>query len=108
MKKISTKNRYYDSDGNSYSQNQINNRITEAKAEKLDQMRCEYGYVFCEEEGCGKNENCGEMLDCSHDVSVKEAKEIKQVELCWSVKNIKIRCRTCHRKKDKSGLQWVK
>lgn len=109
MRQISKRNKYYDSDGNSYSQSQLNRKISEAKAMKVDQMRLDYGFVFCEEENCGKNENAGEPLDCSHEISVQQAKNERCIELCWDWQNnIKIRCRTCHKKKDKLNLQWTK
>ena len=105
MAQVSKTNKYYDSDGNSYTQSEVKQKVREAKALKLDSMQDEYGYVFCEENGCGKNESCGEYLDCSHTISEKEAKEKKQTELCWDWQNnIKIRCRTCHKKLDKLFL----
>lgn len=98
-------NTYQCSDGTRVKQSLVERKITTAKEMKLQQMRFEHGYVFCEE--CGANENTG-PLDCSHEISVKEAKESGRTELCWSVSNIKIRCRKCHQVKDKLNLQYSK
>ena len=100
MNNISKTNKYYDSSGNSYTQSKINSNITKAKAQKIDNMNLEYGFIFCED--CKKNSSCGESIDCSHDISVQKAKNERLVELCWNVNNITMRCRTCHRKYDKS------
>jgi len=100
LNRISKTNSYYDSSGNSYSQNQVNNNITNAKAEKIDTMISDYGYVFCED--CKINSSAGEFIDCSHDISVQQAKNERKVELSWDVNNITMRCRPCHRKWDKS------
>lgn len=102
MRQISKHNKYYDSDGNAYTQSQVNSNISAAKAQKIDDMNLEHGFVYCQEDGCGKNANAGEPLDCSHDISVLEAKNTRRVELAWDVENITIRCRTCHRKHDKT------
>lgn len=96
-------NTYKDSNGNRHPQARIDRKIATAKQMKLEQMRFEYGYVFCEE--CGVNESAG-PLDCSHDISIKEAKESSRTELCWTISNLMIRCRPCHQKKDKLNLQF--
>ncbi|WP_233901399.1 hypothetical protein [Tenacibaculum piscium] len=62
----------------------------------------EYGYNFCE--NCKRSN--GTYIDCSHDVSVKKAKEIGKTELCFSVDNITMLCRDCHKKKDGLSLGW--
>ncbi len=96
--KISEKNKYFDSFGNSYSQSEVNNNITKAKEQKIEEFREEHGYLFCED--CGVNEQSAFKLDCSHEISVKECKETRRIELAWSVANIKLRCRKCHQEKD--------
>lgn len=98
MDKFSKNNTYYKSDGTSVSSAQVERRIRVAKQAKLDRHDRIFGYVFCED--CKRNENCGEPIDLSHNISVKKAKEMRKVELAWSVDNIKLRCRICHRKHD--------
>ena len=95
-------NTYKSSTGERYTQNQIDRKITEAKAKVIQNQINEYGYNFCED--CGRNAS-GMRLDCSHDISVKRAKEEGRTEQCWNVKNIVIRCRDCHQKHDKLNLQ---
>ena len=85
-------NSYSTSDGSRLKQSVIESLIKKAKAEKLRQMQDEYGYIFCEV--CGISN--GTYLDCSHDISVKEAKESGCTELAFDVNNITIRCRKCH------------
>lgn len=96
-------NHYFTSDGERVSQSTIDSRTREAKAQVLQNQFEEHGYNFCEE--CGANAHSG-PLDCSHDVSVKKAKEMGKAELCWSTKIIVIRCRNCHKKKDGLNLQF--
>jgi hypothetical protein len=91
-------NHYRTSDGQKVSQSTIDRKITQAKAMKIEIMKNEYGYVFCEE--CGING--GTYLDCSHDISVDKCKKYGMTELAWSVKNITIRCRKCHKLHDKN------
>ena len=96
-------NTYATSTGERFSQSQIERKITEAKAKALEKQRDEFDYNFCEQ--CGKNAS-GTRLDCSHDISVKRAKEEGKTELCWDIRNIIIRCRPCHQKHDKLDLQF--
>jgi len=97
-------NHCYDSEGNVYTTPQVDRRVHAAKFEKLEQMRDDYGYVFCEEPECGKNASAGEPIDCSHDESVYKSKQERRVELAWDVNNITMRCRTCHRIHDGTYL----
>lgn len=96
-------NTYSDSEGNRYSQSVINRKITEAKAETLNRVLDQYDHFKCEK--CGNN-GTGTRLDCSHQISVKEAKETGRVELCWDLNNIKMLCRGCHSKLDGVELQF--
>ena len=96
-------NHYHTSSGERLTQSQVESRIRKAKAKALENQFNEYDYNFCEE--CGKNAN-NTRLDCSHDISVKKAKEEGKTELCWDVRIIVIRCRGCHQKKDKLNLQF--
>ena len=96
-------NTYQCSSGERYTQSQVETRIRTAKAKVLENQLDEYGYNFCEQ--CGRNAS-GTRLDCSHDISVKRAKEEGKTEQCWNIKNIVIRCRTCHQKHDGLNLQF--
>lgn len=96
-------NTYRCSSGERFTQTQIDAKIRVAKAKVLENQLDEYGYNFCEQ--CGRNAS-GTRLDCSHDISVKKAKEEGKTEQCWNVKNIIIRCRSCHQKHDKLNLQF--
>jgi len=90
-------NSYSCSDGTRLKQSVIDRLITKAKAEKIRQFVDDNGYIFCEE--CGISS--GTYLDCSHDISVKKAKEIGKTELCFDVNNITILCRKHHKDRDK-------
>lgn len=98
-------NTYRLSDGSRMAKSKIDQLVLKAKAAKIEQMLDEHGFIFCEEEGCGKNSSAGEPLDCSHDKSVKECQESGQTELAWDVDNITMRCRTCHAIRDKLNIQ---
>lgn len=90
-------NTYGASDGKRYTQRQIEIRIRKAKQEKKEQFMDEHGFFFCED--CGRSSG---RLDMSHTIGVYESKKQGKVELAWNVENIKIRCRACHQKHDKS------
>jgi len=96
-------NTYKTTNGERITQSQIDLRIRKAKEQKLESMNDQFGYVFCEQ--CGRN-GSGTRLDCSHDISVKKAKEEGKSELCWDVQNITILCRKCHQVKDKLNVQF--
>lgn len=87
---------YSTSKGLRLTRSQIENKIREAKALKLEQMRDDYDYIFCED--CGRSS--GLRFDCSHEISVKECLESGKAELAYDVDNIKVRCRKCHQKHD--------
>lgn len=95
-------NSYRMSNGERVVKSVIDRRVRQAKAEKIQNMLDEHGYIFCEETGCGKNTNAGEPIDCSHEISVYDCQKEGKTELAWNVSNIKMRCRTCHRKHDKT------
>jgi hypothetical protein len=94
-------NHYFDSNGNSYTQGQVNYRIEKAVSEVLELQFLNEGYNYCEK--CFKSS--GDWLDVSHNISRKKAKELRQVELSWSLSNMEVLCRTCHKKKDKLNIQ---
>lgn len=99
-KQIEMANTYRMSDGSRITKAEIDKRVHKAKAQKLEQMMEDYGYVFCED--CGKND-C-KPVDCSHDISVKECQESGRTELAWDVGNITMRGRSCHQKYDGTYL----
>lgn len=92
-------NTYGTSNGDRFTTPQIDAKIRKAKQEKIAQFTNDWGYIFCE--SCGINAS-NTYIDCSHDISVKKAKESGQSQQCWNVKNITLRCRKCHKKHDKT------
>ena len=94
-------NSYFDSKGNSYTQGQIDRKIREAGLYIIDQQFLEHGYNFCTE--CEMND-C-RPIDVSHNVSRKKSKELRQVELSWSLDNLEILGRRCHKIKDRLNIQ---
>ena len=95
-------NHYKTSTGESVSQSVIDARITKAKKIALENKFEEHRYNFCE--NCGISS--GTYLDCSHDISVKKAKENGMTEQCWNPGNITILCRKCHQEKDGLNFQF--
>lgn len=94
-------NTYADSEGNRYTTPQIDRLVTKAKGQVLQAQVDEHGYNFCTE--CERND-C-KPIDCSHEVSVKEAKETGRAELCWDINNITPVGRKCHQRKDGLDIQ---
>nr|WP_299067125.1 hypothetical protein [uncultured Allomuricauda sp.] len=95
---------YKMSNGERIDKSIIDQRVRKAKEKKIQIVLDEHGYIFCEEVGCGKNTNCGEPIDCSHDISVDDCQKMGCTELAWEISNITMRCRTCHRIHDKTSL----
>ena len=98
-------NTYRTTSGERIAKSIIDRKISEAKREKINKMLKEYGYIFCEE--CGRNTNSGIPIDCSHTISVDEAQKMGNTELSWSIDNLKMRCRICHRIHDKNNLNYT-
>ena len=94
-------NHYFDSNGNSYTQSQIDRKIKKAGLELLDLQFLNEGYQFCTE--CKRND-C-KPVQVAHIISRKKSKEISQVELSWDLNNLKILGQRCHRKLDKLNIQ---
>ena len=88
---------YKDSEGNSWTTEQINRKSDRAAKDLLQLQLIEYGYNFCQQ--CKRND-C-KPIDVSHTVSRKKAKENSTVELLWDLSNLEILGRRCHQKKDK-------
>ena len=95
-------NTYQTSTGERLKKSVIDSLVKKANKEKLKQQFEEFGFNFCED--C--HISGGVFLDCSHDISVKECQESGQAEKAFDVNNIKIRCRSCHQKKDKLNVQF--
>ena len=95
---------YKTSTGERLSNSIIDRRITEAKKQLLENQFDEHGYNFCEQ--CGRSS--GVYLDCSHDISVKKAKDDGHAELCYKVGNMTVLCRPCHAEKDGNAPKFTK
>lgn len=89
-------NHYYTSIGERVSQSQIDYRVDQAKKKKKILMS---GSEFCEE--CGRSDT---LIDMSHTIGIQECKNRRMVELSWSVDNLRLRCRSCHKRWDKSEI----
>ena len=93
---------YRTTTGERLTTQQIDRKIRVAKTTKIENMVDDQGYISCET--CGRSVSV--RLDCSHIVSVKEAKESGRAELCFDPNNIKILCRECHQKLDGLDLKF--
>ncbi|MFZ1704408.1 MAG: hypothetical protein WAT79_08670 [Saprospiraceae bacterium] len=108
IKKVSENNRYTQSDGTKISSKALERNISKAKEIKVNEMMDNYGYIFCED--CNefglhpepRNEMELKIIDCSHQISVDEAKKSGRAELACNVDNIRMRCRIHHRIHDKT------
>jgi 5-methylcytosine-specific restriction endonuclease McrA len=97
-------NHYKCSNGDRVTQPEIERKMREAKRQLLQNQIFDFGYNFCEQEGCGNN-GSGTRLDCSHKISILKAKQMNQTELAWDVNNLNVLCRACHEKKDGLNIQ---
>lgn len=95
-------NTYKCSDGKRVTQAQIDRNIRKAKWELISNCKSRYGYVFCQD--CKQND-C-KPVDCSHNKSVQECKNEGKTELCWSVNNMELIGRPCHKIKDGLNIQF--
>ena len=95
-------NYYKMSNGEKISKDARDRKISEAKRIKLTEFFEDNGYVVCED--CQRNDCL--PIDCSHNISVKEACETGRTELCWDINNITLRERECHKKKDGLDLRF--
>ena len=105
---VSKTNRYKQSDGTKISAAALDRNISKAKEIKVNEMMDNYGYIFCED--CNefglppepRNEMELKIIDCSHQISVDEAKKSGRAELACNVDNIRMRCRIHHKIHDKT------
>lgn len=95
---------YKCSDGSKVTQAQIDRNIRKAKEQLIENCIDKYGYVFCQK--CKQND-C-KPVDCSHNKSVDRCKKEGKTELSWSLDNMELIGRNCHKKKDKLNLQFNK
>lgn len=107
INQVSSTNKCFCSDGTVLTSVEINRRIRKAKQQKIDSMMDEHGHVFCEDckdFGLPKGAIPMELkiIDCSHNISVDEAKKSRKSELAYEVNNIRMRCRVHHRKHDET------
>jgi len=90
--------RYKKSDGNYIDKKTIDRLVKEAKKYKLDCFFELHGYYFCED--CERSDR--HPIDCSHNISVDQCQKQGKTELAYDVDNITLRCRSCHKKHDKT------
>lgn len=83
---------YHTSTGETFNQQQVERRISEAKRMKSQQHVEEFGQYHC----TGLNKNVSEKIDCSHTISVDDCKKFGFVELAWDLGNIIMESRTAH------------
>lgn len=95
-------NSYKTSDGNRVNQSEIDRKTTAAKKELIENQLIDEGYIYCKT--CGRNDCV--PVDCAHKISVGEAKKTGRAELCWSLENMELTGRFCHKKQDGLDLQF--
>lgn len=91
-------NTYQMSNGERVLKTVVDSRVRKAKAQKIEQIIDDFGYVFCED--CKRNDCV--PIDCSHDLSVDQCQKQGKTELSWDINNITMRGRRCHNKHDKT------
>ena len=102
LKQVSDTNSFYTSDGEKVLKKVIDNNVRKVKRLILQVQLDEHGYNFCEE--CEVNASSGIPIDCSHTISVDECQKSRRSELAWDESNLRILCRSCHQKHDKTFL----
>ena len=90
-------NTYKTSSGERIKKSVIDRLVRSAKSQVIVNQVNTFGYNFCEE--C--KQSSGAYLDCSHTLSVDQCQKQGKSELAWDVDNIRVLCRSCHRKHDK-------
>jgi len=120
MNHISKTNKVRLSTGEKISRMEFNKRIHDAKELKLSQQLNEHGLNFCQD--CANdNESLFKLLidgqkfindleyrilECSHEISVKECVESGRAELAYDLNNMRIRCHYHHKIKDELNLKF--
>ena len=103
ISKVSSTNRFSQSDGTKISSKALEINIHRAKELKILEMTDNYGHIFCED--CNefglppepRNDMELKIIDCSHQISVDEAKKSGRAELAYNIDNIRMRCRIHHK-----------
>lgn len=95
-------NTYLCSDGTRVTQAQIDRNIRKAKIQLISNCKEKNGYIRC---NICKRNDC-KPVDCSHNKSVQDCKNEGKTELCWSLENMELVGRNCHKIKDKLNLQF--
>lgn len=90
-------NSYSKSNGERVSKSVIDRLVRSAKNQLIVNQVNEFGYNFCED--CKRSS--GDYLDCSHTLSVDQCQKQGKSELAWSLDNLRVLCRKCHRIHDK-------
>lgn len=93
---------YRMSNGDRVSKSTIDYRVRETKKELIQDQLEEFGYNFCTD--CGKNDCL--PIDCSHEKSVDWCQKNGMAELAWDKKNMRLRGRPCHQRKDKNQVGY--
>lgn len=96
-------NSYICTDGSKVTQAQIERKMRVAKEKLINNQRESFGYNFCVK--CKRSS--GVRFDCSHIVSIKQAKELSATQKCWDVNNMRVLCRPCHQKFDGLDLKFT-
>ena len=89
---------YSDSNGKRWTTEQIDRKSKKSALLLLELRYLDNGYNFCEI--C--NRSTGTYFDVSHTESRKVSKENGRCEKCWDLDNMRVLCRSCHRKFDKN------
>jgi len=96
-------NTYKTSDGKRVSQAMIDRKVRLAKDIKRMEFELSHGYVYCEITMLNESNT---IIDVSHIISVKYAKETGRTELCWDFRNLRFLSRIQHEKHDaKTNLE---
>ena len=90
-------NSYKMTNGQRIAKITIDKNVRLAKQRKLKLFFDEHGFYFCED--CGRSS--GDRFDLSHIISVDKCQKNGESELAWSVSNLRILCRKCHKIFDK-------
>lgn len=81
------------SDGTRINTEARDRRISQAKAEFLEERRDNGGTYLCQATG---NNVFGQHIDCSHIISVDRCCKMGKTELSWDINNLQLECRTEH------------
>jgi hypothetical protein len=94
-------NIYHTSDGKRVGRTYVDYQIRKAKERKLAIQMEDQGFNCCQT--CKRNDD--QPIDCAHIISVKECLESGRSELAWSLDNIIIEGRSCHKIRDNNLIK---